>query len=124
MDDMVFSVVFEAIMLGMGVYLLYLGIQMKRTGEVPDVLLAEQDRNRITDRRGFSADMAPWVISFAVSSLVLSLEGALNVTGVLSFMWKRGEKILDTICVIAFLACFILFTMKLRNCRNKYISQM
>ena len=99
---------------------LYLGIaafQMKKSGKINSLVVAEEEIKKCKDAKGYISGIAPYMYFFAVVSLAVGLVGILCDVKILSFrkIWTYAE-------LFAFLLALAFFAHGMRSVKSKYFS--
>lgn len=119
-SSLVFMIIFIIVALAVGTWVLVNGIRMRKNGNLPDFMVAEEERNKVKDRAGFARDIAPSIIIMGIVLIALGIELILNVTGVFSAIGTKA-RFIDGVYVGLFLISFLFFTSRMGKCREKYI---
>ena len=109
-----FMVVFDVVIAVLGIYLIYSAIQMKKTGEISNVIVNPEEIAKCKNKRGFIDFIYDKVMLFGVVSLVFGILGGIN-DGVYSF-----GKIFTVISVSVFVLAWFWFSNQLRKGRDKF----
>lgn len=105
--------IMDIVILGFGIYMLYVCVHMKKTKKVHSVLLAEEELKKCKNQKGFVDYITPKMIAFACISLidaVIGIVGELLVHNVY----------LNYAYMIIFFAAFLWFGSCLKKAREKY----
>ena len=108
-------IIFDVIVALLGVYLIYNAIKMKKTDEIPGLLLGPKEMKLCKNPYGFIDYMFPFILIFGI---VCTLFGIVSVIGD-AILHLSG--IFDGIAVIILLAVWFWFSMMLRKAKNKYM---
>lgn len=119
-SSLIFMIIFIIVALAVGSWILINGIRMRKNGNLPDFMVAEEERNKVKDRAGFARDIAPSVILMGGVLIALGVELILNMAGVFSALGAKA-RFIDGIFVGLFLISFLFFTSRMGKCRDKYI---
>ena len=107
--------IFDIVMIGLGLYMMIAAWNMKKKNEIGSVILAEEELARCKDKAGF--------IAFIYWREAV-LGGALMIYGVIGlldkFIFKAGS-MLDYISVILLLVFFAWFYQGLQSARRQFL---
>lgn len=104
-----FILIFDVIIAGLGVYLIYSAWQMKRTGEISTVIINSIEIARCKDKKSFIDNIYKQTVIFGMISLIFGLLGCIN-----DAVYPLG-KIFDIGGVVVFLMSWLLFTREVRK---------
>ena len=111
--------IFDIIIAGLGAYLLYTAIRMRKENEVPEIFVAKEEASRCEDKSGFSTYMFPKTIVFAIISIVSGILCFLADIKLLPLDKKSGN-IFGIVMLLIFLAGWLYFTVFLKRAKGKY----
>lgn len=109
-----FILIFDVIIAGLGVYLIYSAWQMKRTGEISTVIINSIEIARCKDRKSFIDSIYNQTVIFGMISLVFGLLGCINDT-----VYPLG-KLFDIGGVVVFIVAWLWFTREVRKKKEKF----
>lgn len=109
-----FMVIFDVIIAGLGVYMIYSAAQMKKTGELSNIVVTPEEMSRCRDKRGFIDWIYNKIIIFAVVALLFGVLGAIN-----DLKLVFGN-MFNTVGVLVFLVVWFWFTKALRKGKEKF----
>jgi|GEM_PF-2571286 hypothetical protein len=113
-----FKIIFYAVIIGLGFYLVSL-LRKLKNGEVPEALLPPNAK--VKDGEAFGKMLMPSGIIFTVVTFLFGIEGYLSAFGVLKFLGKTGNKIIDVLIVLVFFVAFGFFYSKMHEAISKYV---
>lgn len=98
-----------------GIYLTVSAIQMKRSGKINSLVVPEEEIGKCKDAKGYVAGIFPYMIFFAIVSLIVGTIGILCDTEILRMgrLWSFVE-------LGAFLAALAFFAYGMRHTKSKY----
>ena len=105
---------FDAIMIILGAYLLFIACKMNKEGRVPTFLIAEQELMHCRDQKAMSGYLCPRIIAFSVVILVFGGQGMIN-----DLLMDFGKAV-NIIMILVFLAAWVWFSVELRKARKKF----
>ena len=106
--------IFDALLLAFGLYLLFRAVQMKRTGDVPRLLLAEEEAKKIGNKPGFIAEIYGKLMFFAA---VTACYGAFSLVDDLIV----EIPLVQILGMIIFLTTMLWFFRSLHQAKMKYL---
>lgn len=107
-------IIIDAIIILLGVYMIYVSLHMKKIGEISSVLIAKEELTRCKDKKAFIEDMSPKLILFA------SIISVVGVVGIIIDVLDYTGGILNYGILVIFLIAFFVYTRQMRNARSKY----
>ncbi len=119
MKDFNIMLIFDLVIAGLGVYLLYSAITMRKEKEVPEMFVAKEEASRCEDKHAFASYMFPKTMVFAITSLVSGILCFLADTKLLPLNKKSGN-IFGIVMLLVFLAAWLYFTIFLKRAKEKY----
>lgn len=101
-----------------GAYMIYLTIQMKRTGEIRQngLLSKNIDLNKAPDPAGFIRVMTPWYLIFGAA---IALSGAVSIY----IDRYNGPKVVSMVTYLVMFAAVIVFAYVLMRAQKKYLQK-
>lgn len=93
-----------------GLYLLIIAFQMKRSGKINNLLIADQEQKKCKDAKGYIAGCVPYLYFFGAVSMIVGFIGILGDVKLID--WGR---ILSFVELALFLAALVFFTHGLRK---------
>ncbi|HAQ52323.1 MAG TPA: hypothetical protein DCR12_06115 [Lachnospiraceae bacterium] len=108
-------IVFDVLILLLGLYLIFNAIKMKKTDEMPSILLTPKELKLCKNPYGFIDYMFPFLLIFGIVATVFGIVSLLGDT-VLNF-----PRIYDGIAVVILLAVWFWFSMMLRKAKQKFM---
>lgn len=108
--------IFDLVIAGSGIYLVYVALLMKRTGEIKQGVIISKDINvnRIRDKEGFIHYMFPKVMLIGILAAVVGAGSMMNTA-------LGGPDILEIIGIVIYLVVLALFAVASGKARKKYI---
>lgn len=107
--------IFELVMMGIGIYMLIAAFNMKKKNEIGTVILAEEEVLRCSDKTGFITYIY-WREAVLGSALILY-----GVVGLLEQYVFQVGRVLDFVCIVILLVIFGWFYNGLQNARKKFL---
>lgn len=107
-------IIIDAVIILLGVYMLYVSLHMMKVGEISSVLIAKEEMTRCKDKRGFINEMSPKLIWFASIILVV------GAVGIILDLLDYSGGILNYAILVIFLIAFVVYTRQMRSARSKY----
>ncbi len=107
-------IIIDAVIILLGVYMIYVSLHMKKVGEISSLLIAKEEMTRCKDKKGFIDDMSPKLILFA------SIISVVGVIGIAIDLLDYTGGILNYAILIVFLIAFVIYTRQMRSARSKY----
>lgn len=109
-----FIVIFDVIIGGLGIYLVYSAFQMKRSGEISTIIMNREDIIKCKDKRGFIDYIYGRTLIFGLLSLIFGILGGIN-DSVYSF-----GRFFNIVGVTIFIIVWLWFTHELKKGRDRY----
>lgn len=113
--------IFDIIIAGVGVYLLYSYIIMKKDREIPSAFVAEEQIRKCKDKDGFINYMLPRTLIFAIGSMASGVLCFLADLKVLPLS-KNAGSIFGVTMLLVFLTIWLIFSSSMKNARVKYFA--
>ncbi|MDD6352380.1 MAG: hypothetical protein PUG16_08315 [Lachnospiraceae bacterium] len=121
MNSRIVLMIFDIIIMGISLVLLYHALTMKKTKEMPDLLIDENDMKRC--KKGKEAEfvlaLQPKLFVFSVVGLIAGAAGL--VSGILH---KGAARVVFVVALLVFLAVWTWFTAGMRKLKDKYLKAM
>lgn len=112
-----FMMIFDVLLLVFGLYMLYAGQKMKRTGEVSTLIVPESEIQKIRNKKDFISEIYGKMMLFAG---IISLYGAYGlITDLIPNI--PGAAMGNILGIIIFFAVMIWFFRALTKAKAKYI---
>lgn len=105
--------IMDIVILGFGVYMLFVCYSMKKSGKIHSVLLAESELKKCKHQKEFVQFMTPRLFIFSIITLI---DGVIGIVAE-QFVTSRY---LDFVYMIIFFAAFIWFSCSLKKAREKF----
>ncbi len=109
-----YIVIFDVIIVILGVYLIYAALQMKRTGEISTVIINRMEIGNCRDKRGFIDRIYKQTLIFGGVALAFGILGGVN-----DMVFSLG-RVYDIGSVIVFLIVWFWFTKAIRKGRTEF----
>ena len=119
MKDFNIMLIFDIVIAGLGAYLLYAALTMKKKKEVPEIFVAKEEAGRCEDKQGFATYMFPKTMVFAITSLASGILCFLADMKLLPLDKKSGN-IFGIVMLLVFLTVWLYFTIFLKRAKEKY----
>lgn len=109
-----FMLIFDLIITGLGLYLIYSSLKMKNTGQLSTIVVSQDDMARCKDKQGFIEAIAMKSVGFGVVALIYGILAILNdVNAVFG-------KYFNMIGAVVFIGTWLWFAGELRKAREKF----
>lgn len=109
-----FMLIFDLVIAGLGVYLIYSSLKMKRTGELSTIVVSQEDMARCKNKQGFIEAIAMKSVYFGSVALVYGLLAILND------LYAILGKYFNMVGAVVFIGAWIWFASALRKAREEY----
>ena len=109
-----FMLIFDVVIAGLGLYLIYASLKMKNTGELNTVVVNREDAARCKDRKGFIEAIAMKAVFFGVVSLLFGILAVIN-----DFYAVLG-KYFNAVGAVVFIGSWFWFSGELRKARERF----
>ena len=110
MKGISFMLIFEILVLLLGLLIIYRALRMKKKGIVPSLFVSSFEMKSIRDEGGFIKEIFPNCVVFGIGSVAFGLEGILD-----EFL-NFGNRV-NAIAIIVFLLLWIYFSYMLRKAK-------
>lgn len=117
MNARIVLLIFDIIIMGISVVLLVSSILMKRTGEIPDLLLDQDSAKKLKKNQEKEAaqEMFPTLLTFSCVCL------AAGAVGLIAGLINRGvSEFIFVGALLVFLAAWVWFTLRQKKLKEKY----
>ena len=115
MDKLNMVVIFDVVILAFGLYMLFSGNKMKKTGKISTLIVNENEINRIFDKNGFID---------AIYGKMMVFAGIMSVYGVLMLVDDTGiasVPYLGMAGIFVFIVAMVWFFHELRTIKGKFV---
>lgn len=109
-----FMELFDIIIIGFGIYIIFTSIRMKQTGEISTIVMNREEIPKCRDKSGFIDFVYKKTIVFGVIAALFGVLGFINDT-----MFSLGAMV-NWIGIAVFVVMFVWFTRTLRTARKKF----
>lgn len=109
-----FMAIFDLIIGGFGVYLIFTAFKMRKTGEISTIVVNKEDINKCKDKAGFIDFIFTKAVAFGLVALLFGVVSFINDS-----VFAMGAAV-NWIGMIVFLILWIWFTHALRKGREKF----
>lgn len=109
-----YMVIFDLIILGLGIYLLYTSVQMKKKGEISTLIVNSEEIPKCRDKQGFIDFMYKKTLILAIVALVFGILAGIS-DGIHSF-----GKYFTIGADVIFVVTWLWFIVEQRKGREKY----
>jgi hypothetical protein len=99
----------------LGVYLIFVSLNMKKTGKINSILLTEAELKKCKDPAGFVNYVSPRLLVFGVLCGIAGIFGGVSQQ-FFSVKWT------DYVCVLVVLAAVVIFNMQFKKAREDFVS--
>lgn len=106
--------IFDVIILLLGVYLVYITGKMKKDQRVNQILVPELDMMKCSDQGAYVDFLVPRVYIFAAVCIVFGVQGLLN-----DLAFDMGT-IVNAGMIVIFVAAWVWFSVQLRKGKEKF----
>jgi len=113
MKGISFILIFEILVLLLGLLIVYRALRMKKRSIVPSLFVSSFEMKKINDEKGFINEIFPNCIIFGVACIAFGVEGILD-----EFL-KFGNRV-NSITIIVFLLFWFYFSYMLRKAKVDY----
>ncbi len=114
--DMSIMTVFDVIVLGLGIYLLVIGIQGYKEGTVHQMIVTSDELIKCKDIKAMSAYLMPKTSIFGGFCVIFGLQGLAN-----DMAWIDFPQWVNVIFLIAFIICWLAFSYAIKKAKSTYI---
>ena len=108
------SALIDGVIIGFGIYFIVLAIRTKKKGQVPSVMLAEEELKKCKDQVAFVKAVFPSMLACGIAFLAVGVMGLVNDLKLVTIPYG------SYICLILFLVVFAIYYITFRNARMKY----
>lgn len=115
-EKMSVMIVFDIVVIVVGLYMAAAGLKMKKTGEISPLLLAEEELKKCKNKKGFISYIYWKEMVLGVVMAAVGLFGLVN-----ELLMELGN--LKYVELVVFLAVFFWFWRELGAAREKYLSK-
>lgn len=105
--------VFDIILLIYGIYTIYCGIHMKKTGRPAKWLVNEQEFGKCKDSRGFVEEMSGKTVLFGMVAIAYGISSTIN-------RMKFSSRPMNEVLVLLFLIACVFYIISLNRAKDKY----
>lgn len=109
-----FLMIFDIIIVGYGLCIIFAALKMNRTKQPAGMLIPEEDLVGSKDPNGFCEAMYKKTLAFGILCMLYGLAGTVN-----ELIWKF--KIVNIIALTVFIVVVLWFCREMRNARHTYI---
>lgn len=113
-SDVVF-IIFDAIVLLLGAYLMFCAFKMKKTDKIPPILLAPKELELCKNPYGFIDYMFPYLLAFGIICVLF------GVSSIIGDAFLEFPKMFSAIAVVVLIASWFAFSMMLKKAKAKYM---
>lgn len=111
---MEFIVIFDLLIGGFGVYLVYIAFHMKKTGEISTIIVNKEDIAKCRDSAGFIDFIFKKAVIFGIVAFIFGILGFINDS-----IYSMGPFV-NWIGIAVFLGMWFWFTSGLRKARSQF----
>ncbi|MCM1256582.1 MAG: hypothetical protein NC307_01875 [Roseburia sp.] len=109
-----FMLIFDLVITGLGLYLIYSSLKMKNTGELSTIVVNQEDMARCKNRQGFIDAIAMKSVCFGVIALIF------GVLAIVNDMYALLGKYFNLIGAVVFIGTWLWFAGQLRKAREQF----
>lgn len=113
-ETMDFMLIFDLVIAGLGLYLIYSSLKMKQTGELSTIVVNQDDMARCKNKQGFIEAIAMKSVYFGIIALIFGILAILN-----DFYSLLG-KYFNVVGAVVFIGAWMWFAGELRKAREKF----
>ena len=115
MDNIDVYLIFDGILVLLGIVLIFSDLKMKAEEKISTMLLSQEEQKKIKDPKPYIAFMFPRMMVFSIVSTLLGVLGVLYDLKILVIpYWGLVE-------MIVFLVVFLIFFRFMRTARERYL---
>ena len=114
--DIGFMKIFDVVIGGLGVYLVFVSIKSLKAGIVDPMMITAEELAKCADIKGLSKYLMPKSAIFGALCIVFGIQGLLNDTGYVEFPHAVNVGFL-----IAFVVVWVIFSYYIRKAKKTYI---
>ena len=113
--------IFDIIVLVLGIYILYQARYMKMNQEVPSLFVAPEEMQRCRNKKGFIQFFYSKAMIFGIVDLIFGLEGIYNdFLSTVNTALPQLNDIVNDIVLLVFLGVWIWFSIQLRKGKSEF----
>lgn len=109
-----FMVVFDIVIGVLGIYLIYIAAQMKKKGEISNVLVNPEEITKCRDKKGFIDYIYNRVMIFGAVSMIFGVLGGIN-----DCLYSFG-KFYEVASATVYVLSWLWFTYQFRKGKEQY----
>ena len=109
-----YFIIIDAVTLILGIYIIFVSLRMKKSGQIEITFVAEDEMKKIKDTAGYIAYIYPKSLVFGIVIFVISIVAIVSDCLKKIPYWSYVE-------MIIFVAVIIWFSNMLRNAREKFV---
>ncbi len=109
-----YIIIFDVVLVIVGAYLIFSGLQMKKTGKISAFIVNQEEIGRCKDTQGFIAGIYRQTWAFGAALLLFGVFGCINDT-----VYAFG-RFFDLGSVLFFLTAWFWFTRENRKGKEKF----
>ena len=107
--------IFDVIVLLLGAYLIFCAVKMKKTDEIPSILLAPKELKLCKNPYDFIDYMFPFLLIFGIVCVIF------GIVSIIMDAILHLPGIYDGIAVLILLTVWVWFSMMLRRAKNRFM---
>ncbi|MCI8874491.1 MAG: hypothetical protein HFI77_00245 [Lachnospiraceae bacterium] len=109
-----FMLIFDLVIAGLGLYLIYSSLKMRQTGELSTIVVNQDDMARCRDKGGFIEAIAMKSVYFGLVALIYGILALLND------FYSIFGKYFNVAGAVVFIVSWLWFAGELRKAREKF----
>ena len=109
-----YFIIIDAVTLILGIYIIFVSLRMKKSGNIESTFVADDEMKKIKDTAGYIAYIYPKSLVFGMFTVVLAVVSVLSELVLKIPYWRYIEMVLFVIAII-------FFSHVLRNSREKFV---
>ena len=113
MDINIFMLIFDVLVLVLGILIIFRSLVMKKKGIVPSLFVSSYEMKSIGDAKGLINEIFPKCLIFGVASIAFGVEGVLD-----EFL-KFGKRV-NSVSILVFIVVWFYFSFNLRKAKVKF----
>lgn len=106
--------IFDMVIAGLGLYLVYSAVKMKNTGEISTIIVNQEEMARCKNKKGFVEAMSQASIYFGAVAL------AYGVLAIINDVFTVLGKYFNIIGAVVFIGSWLWFSAKMQKAREEF----
>lgn len=109
-----FMLIFDLIIAGLGIYLVYSSMKMKNTGELSTIVVSQEEMARCRDKQGFIDAIAMKSVGFGGIALIF------GILAIVNDIYSLLGKYFNIAGAVVFIGTWLWFAGQLRKAREQF----